>query len=79
MSRRAGMRSYDNHTAAAWLFLAPSLTAIAIFFVIPVLSALVMSFSDFDIYAVGNLDVVRFMGFRNYTRIFETPLFLKAL
>lgn len=77
MSR--GMRNHDNHTAAAWLFLAPSLTAIAIFFVIPVLSALVMSFTDFDIYAVGNLSIVRFMGFRNYTRIFETPLFWTAL
>ena len=79
MKRGSGFQNHANHTVAAWLFLAPALTAIAVFFVIPVLSALVMSFTDFDIYAIGDLQVVRFMGFDNYIRIFETPLFWKAL
>ncbi len=71
--------SHQNHTAAAWLFLAPALTAIAVFFVVPVLSAFIMSLTDFDVYALGDLSVVRFMGFRNYTRILDTPLFWTAL
>lgn len=71
--------SHQNHTAAAWLFLAPALTAIAVFFVVPVLSAFVMSLTDFDVYALGDVSVVRFMGFRNYTRILDTPLFWTAL
>ncbi len=61
------------------MFLAPALTAIAVFFGIPVIGALIMSFTDFDIYALGNLSVVRFVGFENYTRILETPLFWTAL
>ncbi len=69
----------SSHTAAAWLFLSPALVAIAIFFVVPVVSALIMSFTDFDIYALGNLNTVRFMGFKNYIRILETPLFWKAM
>lgn len=61
------------------MFLAPALTAIAVFFGIPVVGALIMSFTDFDIYALGNLSVVRFVGFENYARILETPLFWTAL
>jgi multiple sugar transport system permease protein len=69
----------DQRTAAAWLFLAPAMTAIVLFFVIPVVSALVMSLTDFDIYALGNIQDVRFMGMKNYLRILETPLFWTAM
>ena len=72
-------QKHTQHIVAAWIFLAPAMTAIAVFFVIPVVSALVMSFTDFDIYALGNLSYVRFVGFLNYIRIFETPLFWTAL
>jgi multiple sugar transport system permease protein len=66
-------------TTAAWLFLSPAMTAIGIFFVIPVLAAFALSFTDFDIYALGNLNYVRFVGFENYIRIFDMPLFWSAL
>ena len=79
MSARTGRIRHTNHTAAAWIFLAPALTAIAIFFVVPVLGAFIMSMTDFDVYALGDLSVVRFMGFHNYLRIVETPLFWTAL
>jgi multiple sugar transport system permease protein len=72
-------QKHTQHIVAAWIFLAPAMTAIAVFFVVPVVSALVMSFTDFDIYALGNLSYVRFVGFLNYIRIFETPLFWTAL
>ncbi|MHB1051173.1 MAG: carbohydrate ABC transporter permease [Bacteroidota bacterium] len=66
-------------TTAAWLFLSPAMTAIGIFFVIPVLAAFALSFTDFDIYALGNLNYVRFVGVENYIRIFDMPLFWSAL
>ncbi|KAB2925620.1 MAG: sugar ABC transporter permease [Bacteroidetes bacterium] len=65
--------------AAAWIFLSPALAVIGIFFVLPVLAAFALSFTDFDIYALGNWDYFRFVGFQNYVRIFETPLFWTAL
>jgi multiple sugar transport system permease protein len=34
---------------AGWLFVAPAVLAIAVFFAIPVVGALAMSFTDFDI------------------------------
>ncbi|MCU0453833.1 MAG: sugar ABC transporter permease [Bacteroidetes bacterium] len=73
-------RRYERkQTAAALLFLAPALSVLAAFFVVPVAAAFLMSFTDFDIYGLGDLSTVRFIGFRNYLRILETPLFWKAL
>lgn len=69
----------SSRTTAAWIFLSPAMTVIGIFFVLPVLAAFVLSFTDFDIYALGNWDYIRFIGFQNYARILETPLFWKAL
>ena len=66
------------HTAAFW-FLAPAMTAIFVFFFLPVLAALLLSFTDFDIYALGNPDHLRFIGLQNYARLLENPLFWKAL
>ncbi len=64
---------------AAWLFLAPALAVLAAFFVLPVAAAFVMSFTDFDIYGLGDLSTVRFIGIDNYVRILDTPLFWTAL
>ncbi|HEX9655854.1 MAG TPA: sugar ABC transporter permease [Bacteroidota bacterium] len=68
-----------SHIRAALFFLAPALIAIGVFFFIPVIAAFVLSFTDFDIYSLANLEYARFTGFKNYTRIFDDPLFWKAL
>ena len=39
---------------AAWFFLAPALVLIFVFFFLPVLASLVLSVTDFDIYAIAN-------------------------
>lgn len=69
----------DRKTYPLVIFLAPALTAIGLFFFVPVLAALVLSFTDFDIYALGNVSVARFVGLRNYVQIVNDPLFWKAL
>lgn len=61
------------------VFLAPALSAIFLFFFIPVFIALLMSFTDFDIYALANLKYLRLIGFENYIRLFKDPLFWQAL
>ena len=66
-------------THAAWLFVAPALLAIAVFFVVPVAAALVMSGTDFDIYALADLRNVRFIGLANYIQLLQRPLFWQAL
>ena len=38
---------------AAWIFLGPALVLIGLFFVLPILAGLLLSFTDFDLYAIG--------------------------
>jgi multiple sugar transport system permease protein len=64
---------------AGWLFVAPALIAITTFFAVPVVAALAMSFTDFDIYALADLRNLRFIGFGNYEQLAATPLFWRAL
>ncbi len=64
---------------AAWGFVAPSLIAIAVFFVIPVVSSLLLSLTDFDIYALADLGNMRFVGLQNYERLLTNPLFWQAM
>lgn len=64
---------------AGWIMSAPALTAIGLFFVLPALASLVLSFTDFDIYALANLNNLRFIGFDNYQRLVTNPLFWQAM
>jgi multiple sugar transport system permease protein len=64
---------------AAWCFVAPALLAIGVFFFLPVLAALAMSLTDFDIYALADIANLRFVGLRNYIELLQTPLFWRAL
>ena len=74
------MTGHQRHaTLSAGIFLAPALLLIAIFFFLPVLAALLLSFTDFDIYALGDLNRLRFVGFANYLQLLQSPLFWTAL
>jgi multiple sugar transport system permease protein len=64
---------------AAWFLVAPSLLVIGVFFFLPVLAALAMSLTDFDLYALASIKNLRFVGIDNYIELMHTPLFWKAL
>lgn len=64
---------------AAYFFLAPALLPIFIFFFVPALAAFVLSFTDFDIYALSDYRFIRFAGLKNYLRLFNDPLFWQAM
>jgi multiple sugar transport system permease protein len=64
---------------AAWWFVAPALLVIAVFFFFPILAALLISLTDFDIYALADLANLRFVGLGNYLKLLETPQFWQAL
>ncbi len=64
---------------AGWWFVAPALLVIGVFFFIPVLAALVMSLTDFDLYSLKDLGNLRFVGVDNYVRLLHEPLFWKSL
>ncbi|HEY0857157.1 MAG TPA: sugar ABC transporter permease [Albitalea sp.] len=64
---------------AGWGFVAPALTVIGLFFALPVFAGLVLSLSDFDIYALADIANLRFVGLDNYLQLLQRPLFWKAL
>lgn len=64
---------------AGWVFAGPALLAIGLFFVAPTLASLVLSFTDFDIYALADRANLRFVGFGNYAALLQKPLFWKAM
>jgi multiple sugar transport system permease protein len=70
----------ERHQArAAWFFLAPALGLILVFFFVPVVAGLLLSLTDFDLYAIGSLDTVRFVGVRNYAHMLSSHDFWRAL
>ena len=68
-----------NGRLAAWTFVAPALAVLAVFFGLPVLAALLLSLSDFDLYALADWRNLRFVGLHNYADLLQTPLFWKSL
>jgi len=64
---------------AGWIFVAPALLVLGLFFFLPVLAAFLMSLTDFDLYALRDAANLRFVGLRNYGHLLTEPLFWKAL
>ena len=66
-------------SVAGWVFAAPALIVLGVFFALPVASALLLSLTDFDLYALADLDNLRFVALGNYVELLRTPLFWKSL
>ena len=64
---------------AAWLFAAPALLVIGVFFFLPVLGALAVSLTDFDLYALADIRNLRFVGLGNYWHLVHAPEFWRAV
>ncbi len=69
----------NRFPAAPWFFLAPALALLVVFFALPVMAAFVMSFTDFDIYAIGSPQALRWVGTDNYQHLWADPLFWQAV
>ena len=73
------VRSVPAEARAALLLLAPGLALITLFFLLPIAASLLLSFTDFDIYALGALRNVRLVWLANYARLAKDPLFWISL
>jgi multiple sugar transport system permease protein len=69
----------ETRRSTPWLFLAPALLLICVFFFVPVIGAFVLSFTDFDIYSLADRSAMRWIGARNYTRLVSSADFALAL
>jgi len=74
------MRSDRGREArAGWLLAGPAVALIVVFFVVPVLVGFWLSFTDFDIYAIGDPSVLRVAGAGNYAQVLRDHEFWNAL
>jgi hypothetical protein len=64
----------------AWLFVAPALLAIGVFFLLPAAASFFLSLTDFDLYALADL-ATTYASSRldNYIDLLQRPLFWQAL
>jgi multiple sugar transport system permease protein len=64
---------------AAWAFATPALLVITVFFFVPVLAGLIVSLTDFDLYALADIRNLRFVGLDNYRHLLHAPEFWRAV
>ncbi|MFW5955328.1 MAG: carbohydrate ABC transporter permease [Rhodothermales bacterium] len=69
----------ERQVRAAYLFLLPGMLVLSLFFFLPIAAALLLSFTDFDIYAIADMENLRVVGFENYAALLSDPLFWTAL
>jgi multiple sugar transport system permease protein len=68
-----------NSQRAAWWFIAPAMIVLGLFFLLPVIAALVLSLTDYDLYALSDVHNLRFVALSNYWQLLQRPLFWSAL
>ncbi|MEV6980277.1 sugar ABC transporter permease [Sphaerisporangium sp. NPDC051017] len=74
-TRRTSAGSSGRRQArAAWLFMLPTLAVLGVFVVWPMLQALYLSFTDYQVFAPA-----RWIGLENYQKLVSDPAFANAL
>ena len=66
-------------TIAGWGFSAPFTAILGLFLLVPILAALVISFTSFSIGNIQSWGTTEFVGLDNYTKLFGDDVFIHAL
>lgn len=76
---RRSSRHRRRQTLVAWGFALPFLVVFAAFMVVPLISSLAMSLTDFTARDMRNPLGVNFIGLQQYLELFQDPRFLNSL
>jgi multiple sugar transport system permease protein len=68
-----------RQSLVAWLFALPFVAVFGLFMLVPLVSSVLMSFTDFRSSDVATPWAVNFVGLRQYARLFADPVFRRAL
>lgn len=71
-------RRYEG-PSSGWWFAGPAVAIIAVFFLAPIAASILLSLTDFDIYALADWQNLRFVGLQNYIQLLHTYRFWVAL
>ncbi|MGG6312843.1 carbohydrate ABC transporter permease [Paenibacillus macerans] len=64
---------------APYLFVAPTLILLALFSLLPIALALVISFTDMDLAGLADYSNISFIGFDNYVEVLQDPSFQRSI
>ncbi len=62
-----------------YLFIGPALLLLVAFSFLPIIIALVISFTDMNIGGLANWSQISFVGISNFIRLFQDPVFLQSM
>ncbi len=72
-ARRPGLRATGRRAVTAWLFLAPALIVLIVFTVYPMIQAVYLSLTNYNL-----IRAAEFIGLDNYVELFRDPAFWNA-
>ena len=72
-------KTHNDENIKGWLFFAPFAILAAVFFFIPLIGSLLLSFREYSLLDGSPFAAGRWIGIQNYVTAFTDPTFLKAL
>lgn len=71
-------RRYDG-PPSGWWFAGPAVAIVTLFFLVPIAASVLLSLTDFDVYALADWQNLRFVGLHNYIQLLHSERFWIAL
>jgi multiple sugar transport system permease protein len=68
-----------SQSKAPYFFIAPTLILLTLFSLLPILVALIISFTNMDLAGLADWSNISFVGFKNYVDVLADPVFVKAI
>ncbi|PLR67373.1 MULTISPECIES: carbohydrate ABC transporter permease [Bacillaceae] len=62
-----------------YFFIAPAIILLFFFSLLPILVALIISFTDIDLAGLADWSTINFIGFQNYTAVLSDEIFIKSI
>ena len=72
------MKSFFNNKAP-YFFITPTLILLALFSLLPIAVALVISFTNMDLAGLADYSNIKFVGFENYVSVISDPVFMQSI
>ncbi|NHM32430.1 carbohydrate ABC transporter permease [Neobacillus terrae] len=62
-----------------YFFIAPTIILLSVFSILPIVVALIISFTDINLTGLADYSQINFIGFDNYKEVIKDPIFLKSI
>lgn len=72
------LKKWNKHKYP-YLFIAPAVLLLLVFSIVPIIIALVISFTNMDMVGLADYSSISSVGFHNYMDLFKDPVFLKSI